>query len=104
MARLLLTFDGKNENFRNKQKLSSAPPNQLYKMFFNLFFLCWSIVDSQYVLVSGVQQSDAVIHISLLFQILFLSRLLQNIEFPMLHSRSLLSTYFIYSSVLIPVS
>ena len=34
------------------------------------------------VLVSGVQQSDSVIHIhvSLLFQILFTCRLLQNIE------------------------
>ena len=34
------------------------------------------------VLVSGVQQSDSVIHIhvSILFQILFLFRLLQNIE------------------------
>ena len=34
------------------------------------------------VLVSGVQQSDSVIHIhvSILFQILFPSKLLQNIE------------------------
>ena len=105
LARLLLRFDGKNENFRNKQKLSSAPTNQLYKMFFNLFFLCWCTVDLQYVLVSGVRQSDSVIPISLFVQILFLSRLLQNVEFPVLHRRPLLSIYFMYSSVymLIPV-
>ena len=32
------------------------------------------------VLVSGVQQSDSVVHVSILFQILFPFRLLQNIE------------------------
>ena len=32
------------------------------------------------VLVSGVQQSDSVIHIFILFQILFAFRLLWNIE------------------------
>ena len=32
------------------------------------------------VLVSGVQRSDSVIHVSILFQILFPFRLLQNIE------------------------
>ena len=32
------------------------------------------------VLVSGAQQSDSVIHVSILFQILSLSRLLQRIE------------------------
>ena len=49
------------------------------------------------VLVSGVQQSDSVIHIhvSILFQILFPFRLLQNIE----QSRSLLVIYFKYNSV-----
>ena len=38
-----------------------------------IFILYWSIVDLQCVLVSGVQQSDSVIHIhiSTLFQILF---------------------------------
>ena len=53
------------------------------------------------VLVSGVEQSDSVIHthISILFQILFHYRLLQSIEFPVLYSRSLLIIYFIYSSV-----
>ena len=76
------------------------------RCFLIYFFLCWCIVDLQYVLVSGVRQSDSVIPISLLFQILFLSRLLQNVEFPVLHSRPLLSIYFMYSSayMLIPVS
>ena len=32
------------------------------------------------VLVSGIQQSDSVTHIFILFQILFPQRLLQNIE------------------------
>ena len=32
------------------------------------------------VLVSGIQQSDSVIHMSILFQILFPFRLLHNIE------------------------
>ena len=46
------------------------------------FILYWSIVDQQIVLVSGVETSDSVIHIhvSIFFQILFLSRLLPNIE------------------------
>ena len=61
-----------------------------------------------FVLISGVQQSESVIHthIFFLFQILFPYRLLQNIEFPVLYSRSLLVIYFIYSSVcmLIPSS
>ena len=52
------------------------------------------------VVVSGVQQSDSVIHIyvymSILFQVLFPYRLLQNIEFPVLCSRSLFIS-FIYS-------
>ena len=53
------------------------------------------------MLASGVQQSDSVthIHISVLFQILFPFRLLQNIEFPVLYSRSLLVIYFKYGSV-----
>ena len=54
------------------------------------------------VLVSGVQQSDSVIHIriSILFQILFPFRLLQNIEQSSLcYSRSLLVIYVKCSSV-----
>ena len=53
------------------------------------------------VLVSGVQQSDSVIHthVSILFQILSPFRLLQNTEqeFPVLYSRSLLVFYLKYS-------
>ena len=41
------------------------------------------------------------IHIAIRFQILFPYRSLQNIEFPVLHSRSLLIIYFMYSSVYI---
>ena len=54
------------------------------------------------VLVSGVQQSDSVIHIhvSILFQILFPFRLLQNMEQSSLcYTVSLLVIYFKYSSV-----
>ena len=57
------------------------------------------------MLVSGVQQSDSVIHIrvSILFPILFPFRLLQNIEQSSLcytqGSRSLQVIYFKYSSV-----
>ena len=53
------------------------------------------------MLVSGIQQSDSVIHIhvSILFQILFPFRLLQSIEQSLvLYSRSLLVICFIYGS------
>ena len=59
------------------------------------------------VLVSGVQQSDSVIHIhvSILFQILCPFKLLQNTEqFPVLYDRSLLVIYFKYSSVYMSIS
>ena len=36
------------------------------------------------MLFSGVQQNDSVIHLSILFQILFPYRLLQNIEYSFL--------------------
>ena len=51
-------------------------------LFFKLLVLYWTIIDYQDVLVSGVQQSDSVIHIpiSILFQIPFQFRLLHNIE------------------------
>ena len=39
----------------------------------------WHIVDLQCCVNSGVQQSDSVIHVSILFQILFPFRFLQNI-------------------------
>ena len=55
------------------------------------------------MLVSGVQQSDSVIHIhtSILFQVLSPYKLLQEywVESPVLYSRFLLIIYFIYSSV-----
>ena len=38
-------------------------------------------------------------HTHILFQILFQNRVLQEIKFPVLYSKSLLFTYFIYSSV-----
>ena len=38
-------------------------------IFIYLFILNWSVVDFNSVLVSGVQQSDAVSHTSILFQI-----------------------------------
>ena len=47
--------------------------------FFLIFLSNWAIVDLQ-CCVSGVQQSDSVIHISILFQILFPFGLLQNTE------------------------
>ena len=40
-------------------------------------------------------------HVFTVFQIPYPCRLLQNIEFPVLHSRSLLIIYFMYSSVYI---
>ena len=53
-----------------------------FSLFFNvLFYIGVELIDNV-VLVSGVQQSDSVIHIhvSILFQIIFPLRLLQNIE------------------------
>ena len=43
-------------------------------------------------------------HVSILSQILFSYRLLQNIEFPVLYSRSLLIICFIYSTVYITIT
>ena len=55
------------------------------------------------VLVSGVQESDSVIHIFILFQILFPYRRLQNMSrVSVLHSRFLLVIYSIYSGVCMP--
>ena len=48
------------------------------------------------VLVSGVQQNDSVIHVCILFQILFPYRLFQSIEYSSLcYSRSLLIILYI---------
>jgi len=54
------------------------------------------------VLASGVHQSNSVvlIHVSILFQIVFPIRLLQSIkQFPVLYSRFLLVIHLKYSSV-----
>ena len=50
--------------------------------FYFIFILFWRKLTHNIVLVSDVQQSGSVIHIhvSILFQILFPFRLLQNIE------------------------
>ena len=50
----------------------------LFTDFRKLYFVLWLIY--HVVLVSGVQQSDSVIRISILFPGLFPYRLLQNIE------------------------
>ena len=51
------------------------------RFFFLLFILYWSIVDYQFCVgFLGVQPSGSVIHVSILFQILFPFRLLHNIE------------------------
>ena len=52
---------------------------ELKKIFFFLIFLGVQLIYNV-VLVSAVQQSESVIHISTLFQILFPYRLLQSIE------------------------
>jgi len=53
------------------------------------------------VLVSGILQSDSVIHIHIciLLENLTSYKLSQNIEFPALYSRSLLVIYLTYSSM-----
>ena len=52
----------------------------LFSPFFKFVFDFGVYLTYNVVLVSGVQQSDSVIHISILFQNLFPYRLLQNIE------------------------
>ena len=53
-----------------------------------------------FVLVSGVQQSDSVIYISILFRLFSHSSIIEYWkEFPVLYSRSLLIIYFIYGTV-----
>ena len=72
-------------------------------------FLCrilYFLIEVQFVynvlLVSYIQQSDSVIYVSFPLQVITKCQ----IQFPMLHSRSLLVIYFIHSSVhrLIPNS
>ena len=50
-----------------------------YYYFFNLNFIGVELIYNV-MLVAGVQESDSVIHIFILFQIIFSSRLSQNIE------------------------
>ena len=76
----------------------------LYNPSYALFFVFYNVV-----LVSGVQQSESVIHIhiSTVFYILFPYRPLEYwVEFPVLYIRSLLVICFIYCSVYmsIPIS
>ena len=52
----------------------------MFKNYFkNLFFVGAELINNV-ELVSGMQQSNSVIHMSILFQIIFLFMLLQNIE------------------------
>ena len=48
--------------------------------YFLLFIYIRVYLTDNVVIVSGVQQSDSVIHVSILFQIIFPFRLLHNIE------------------------
>ena len=60
-----------------------TPTLLVHKLFdFYFFILYCRIVDYKFVLVSSIQQADSVMHIcvSILFQIPFPFRLLQNIE------------------------
>ena len=62
--------------------LPASLPSTNSFFFFNFYFNIGVQLINSVVSVSGIQQSDSVIHIhvSLLFQILFPFRLLQNIE------------------------
>ena len=52
----------------------------MFKNYFkNLFFVGTELINNV-GLVSGMQQSNSVIHMSILFQIIFLFILLQNVE------------------------
>ena len=79
----------------------SKKASQFFVFFFNSIGVQLTY---KVVLVSSVQQRDSVIHIFLLFQILFLYSLLKNIEFLVLYSRSLLIICFIYGSICMLIS
>ena len=66
--------------YKNASHIGLGPTLMTSSFFFN-FYVGVQLINSV-VLVSGVQQSDSVIHIhvSILFQIIFPIRLLQNIE------------------------
>ena len=66
---------------------------RLYAFTSGWFVFYWSIADLQCVLVSGVQQSESVIHsFSNCFPILVITE--HWVEFHVLYSRSLLVIYF----------
>ena len=60
----------------------TSPSNTYYHIFLNFIFYIGVWLINSVLLVSGVQQSDSIIHVhvSILFQILFPFRLLHNIE------------------------
>ena len=70
-------------------------------MYIYLFLLTPPQLIYNIVLVSGVPQSDSVIHIHMYFSDSFPLYIIMRywIKFPVLYSRSLLFTYFIYSNV-----
>ena len=61
-----------------------------------IFTVYWSIVDLQCCVSFSIQQSDSVIHIFILFQILFPYRLLQNIEWSFCALQQVLVGYLFY--------
>ena len=79
------------------------PPLVLCFFFYFLFYIELWLINNVFI-VLAIQQSDSVIHVSILFQILFLFRLFQYCaEFLVPYSKSLLVIYFKYSSVYIPI-
>ena len=74
---------------------TSIPISQILpppRLFFSFVFIEVQLICN----VSGIQQSDSVINIYILFQILFHHSLLYRIQFPVLYSKSLLVIYFIF--------
>ena len=59
---------------------SCLPYARFFKIFIEIY-LIYSVV-----LVSGVQQNESVTHLSILFHIIFLCKLLKNIEYRSLCS------------------
>ena len=81
--------------------VSPTGPLKNWLFFFNFLFYIGVRLTNNVMLVSGVYQSDSVIHIHvpILFSNSFL-KLLQNIEQnSLLYSRSLLGIHFKYSTV-----
>ena len=82
MAQPVATAGGTRSGHHPHIGLIRLPVLGLYLILKNIVFYIGVELISNVVLVSGVQQRDSVIHIHgcILFQILFLIRLLQNIE------------------------